>query len=128
MAQVCFIFGLKSITPLTDTSAHTDEHASSPIRRMYAFVLWFDSISSPIPHIRLRTVKKLVGSNGSRIGGVVPLDAIKYPCALAPVLDESFDDQSELENPPITEDNCMDVVDTFYLNCFAGHVDYQLLA
>ena len=94
---------------------------------MFAFVLWYEPISSPTAYIRLQTVKKTLGSNHTHIGGVVPLDSVKYTCALAPVLDEAFDELDDEEEGPITEENCMDVVDTFYLNCFAGHLDYELL-
>jgi hypothetical protein len=94
---------------------------------MYAFVLWFTPISNPIPHIKLRTIEKLKGARG-RIGGIIPLDSIKMPCALAPAIDETFfDELDRRDNTQITQDNCMIHFDKFFINCFAGHVDYEVL-
>ena len=96
--------------------------------RMHAFVLWYTPISPPQPHIKLRVVEKVMSSLG-HLGGIVPLDCVKLPCAFAPMLDEAFWDQVELHGdaPQITEQNCMSHFDKFFLNCFAGHVDYEVL-
>lgn len=95
---------------------------------MHAFVLWYTPFSRPQPYTKLRTVDKLIGAHG-HVGGVVPLQRVKLPCALAPVLDEAFWEQVELrgDSPQITELNSMSHFNKFYLNCFAGHVDYEVL-
>lgn len=90
-------------------------------------MLWYRPITPPLPNIKLRTVEKMTGGGGW-VGGVVPLESIKMPCTLAPMLEEDFFDKvdtctGEWEN---TEENCMKMFDKFYINCFAGHVDYEI--
>jgi hypothetical protein len=60
----------------------------------------------------------------------VKLDAVKYPCALAPVLTGTFDhgEDGEGGGEEITESNCMEMYNTFYVNCFPGHLDYELFS
>lgn len=63
-----------------------------------------------------------------RIGGVIKLERVHYPCALAPVLDANFDEPEDEEPADITQDNVMQCIDTFYISTFNGHVDYELFA
>ncbi|KAF8321433.1 uncharacterized protein EI90DRAFT_3020318 [Cantharellus anzutake] len=55
-------------------------------RQLYVFVHWFSPISNLIAHMHLRTVKKLISSDGIPDGGIVPLSSVVTPCPLAPVL------------------------------------------
>jgi len=63
---------------------------------------------------------------GQQATGVVHLTDIKFSCELTPVLDESFWDGTMDQG--VNDSNSLDCFDTFYLNCFSGHLDYELLA
>jgi hypothetical protein len=116
IAQISFIFHLRK-----SALSHYDSG-------MHAFVLWYMPFSPPQPHVKLRIVEKLKGTQG-QVGGIIPLERVKLPCALSPVLGEEFWDQVEQRGNTlqISADPSMSQFDKFYLNCFAGHVDYELL-
>jgi hypothetical protein len=117
IARICFVFSPTSNVQPRSTILAVDN--------LYAFVLWFEPISSPLPHSRFRTVQKMkVG--GQQATGVVHLTDIKFSCELAPVLGESFWDGTMDQG--VNDSNSLDCFDTFYLNCFSGHLDYELLA
>jgi hypothetical protein len=59
--------------------------------------------------------------------GIVRVTNIKFICELAPVLDESFWDGTR-DQPEDDITSPFDVFDTFYVNCFGGHLDYELFA
>lgn len=91
----------------------------------FAFVMWFEPISNPLAHSKLRTIVKSKRGDVRRCG-VVELERIKHTCTLSPVLDDTFDEDSLFNH--ITEDNVMEEVDKFYLNEFHSSVDYQIIA
>lgn len=117
VAEVCFIFQ-------TRMSVQTSPSSLSSSEGLYAFVLWFGPISAPMPHTRLQTVSKSFAA-GVRIGGIVKLESIKYACALAPVLSREFESPASTLGT-VNEHNVMEKFDDFYVNCFNGHVDYEL--
>jgi hypothetical protein len=91
---------------------------------LYTFLLWFTPIpiSAPVANSELWSVSKMEGA-GSQLGGIVCLVDVRYPCPLAPVLDEAFW-EGDVE---INEDNATTVSHKFYLNSFSLHIDYELL-
>lgn len=65
-------------------------------------------------------------AGGQQATGIVRITDIKFPCELSPKLTESFWDGTE--NKAISDESSLDAFDTFYLNCFGGHLDYELFA
>jgi len=65
-------------------------------------------------------------AGGQQATGIVPITDIKFTCELSPMLSESFWDDAE--NQAIGDRNLLDAFDTFYVNCFGGHLDYELFA
>lgn len=128
IARVCFLFSQMSSDTAESggldgsNSATANKHAR---RDLYAFVLWFDPISSPSPHSKLRTVQKMRVGN-QQATGIVPLVDIKFSCGLTPVLGESFWDGTE--NQGVNESSSLDSFDAFYINSFNGHLDYELFS
>src|SRR6266850_7684980 len=74
----------------------------------------------PLPHSKLRTVQKMM-VGGQQATGIVPLMDIKFSCELSPVLGESFWDGTGDQD--VDNSSSLDMFDTFYLNCFGGHLD-----
>jgi hypothetical protein len=83
----------------------------------YAYVFWYGSISAPTCPSRLRTVKKMMQGT-SRAGGVVPLADLHGRCPLAPVLSKTCPQG-------IDEFNVYDKIDSFYINPFSSHTDFE---
>lgn len=65
-------------------------------------------------------------SGNQQATGIVPLVDIKFTCELSPVLSDSFWDG--MENQDFSDRTSLDTFDTFYVNCFGGHLDYELFA
>jgi len=124
------VFSLASHTSLRATRRlHVSvvSHSISPndptISHLYAFILWFEPISSPSLHLRLRTVLGITVGD-QQATGIVHLTIIKFVCELSPVLGDSFWDGTG--NQHFSGSSSLD---TFvYVNCFGGHLDYGLFA
>jgi hypothetical protein len=58
--------------------------------------------------------------------GIVRLVDVKFSCELSPMLSDSFWDGTE--NQDFSDSTSLDAFDTFYVNCFGGHLDYELFA
>jgi hypothetical protein len=131
IARICFVFSLPShireglrksrrstvFNPIPTNDPTIDSH--------YAFVLWFEPISSPVQHSKLRTVKKMIVGN-QQATGIVHLKDIKFTCELSPVLSNSIWDGAG--NQDFSDSTSLDTFDNFYVNCFGGHLDYELFA
>jgi hypothetical protein len=63
---------------------------------------------------------------GQQATGIVPITDIKFACQLSPMLKESFWDNAE--DQAIEDRGSLDAFDAFYVNCFGGHLDYELFA
>src|SRR5260370_21587814 len=97
IGHVCFVFSLASHSRGTTRRLHGSvvSHSISPndptISHLYAFILWFEPISSPSLHLRLRTVWKITVGD-QQATGIFHLTIIKFVCELSPVLGDSFSD------------------------------------
>ena len=98
---------------------------------MYAYVEWFAKPpKSPHPDMQMYAVKPLYDSRtGKREGGIVELDAIVQPCYLLPVFPNGASRElGRLKNGGYIEingDNCLDVVQNFWINSFQDQATYQ---
>ncbi|KAF8279130.1 hypothetical protein DL93DRAFT_2092352 [Clavulina sp. PMI_390] len=83
-----------------------------------AFVHWYETHSTPHPHHRLRTVRKMM-RGGERAGGVVLLSAIRGACPLSPHV-------VGLCPPGLNSSTVYENISSFFINPFASHLDYDL--
>ena len=125
IARVCFIFSEPLKSNVAAGVSQPAPQNNSPISRLYAFVLWFEPISPPSPHSKLKTVQKMMVGD-QQATGIVPITDIKFTCQLSPMLSKSFWDNAESQD--IGDRGSLDAFDTFYVNCFGGHIDYELFA
>ena len=93
--------------------------SGSPPGDILAYVHWYTSMRVE-PHSRLQRVQKLMRGTDCRSGGIVKLSSIRFPCSLATALDTG------IYPAGINNHNAYKVANSFYINPFASHVDYEL--
>src|SRR6266850_7147393 len=130
IGHVCFVFSLASHSRGATRRLHESivSHSISPndpTISHYAFILWFEPISSPSPHSKLRTVWKMRVGN-QQATAIVHITDIKFACELSPVLGDSFWDGTK--NQDFSDSSSFNTFETFYVNCFGGHLDYEFFA
>lgn len=87
---------------------------------VFAYVRWFSVPSAPDPVLGLREVTKVYWDGGrTRACGIVPLDAIKFPCTLAPILNGFCDGA-------VTRFNSLEKHNRFYINPYASRQEFMM--
>lgn len=93
-------------------------HTDPQKRNTYAYVHWYGPIKPPHRDHKLREVQKMMRA-GQRAGGVILLSDILGACPLASKISS--------DSPPgVDQNNAYERLDSFYINPFASHIDYEL--
>jgi hypothetical protein len=74
---------------------------------------------------QLFSVNRKYNQEGERIGKVIDLEDIIQPCPLTPRFGKYAEEI--VPNEAINGDNCMELCDKFYVNCFHDQLAYQTL-
>ena len=102
-----------------------------PSGQVLAYVEWFTRPpKDPHQDMQMYGVSRLWSSAGVLRGSVVPLTSIVQPCYLLPqfkggkatALDQIKADGTVTQ---ITGDNCLELVDNFWINSFQDQITYQ---
>jgi hypothetical protein len=93
---------------------------STLLNKPFAYVHWLSVPSALNPVLGLREVKKVYWDGGrTRACGIVPLEVIKFPCTLAPVLNGFCDGTA-------TQFNSLEMHDNFYINPYASRQEFMM--
>jgi hypothetical protein len=93
---------------------------STLLNKPFAYVHWLSAPSVPNPVLGLREVKKVYWDSGrTHACGIVLLDAIKFPCTLALVLNGFCDGTA-------TQFNSLEKHNHFYINLYASCREFMM--
>ncbi|KAF8517066.1 hypothetical protein BU17DRAFT_50234, partial [Hysterangium stoloniferum] len=113
VGQLCLIF----------RPVQLDKTKSNAHPKHLAYVEWFHL--NPIDQdTNMFSVKKLYDDKGNRKGGIIEVEDIVQPCPLSP----KFGQKAANLDPigiQITGENCIENVETFWINSFHTKSTYQ---
>jgi hypothetical protein len=92
-----------------------------------AYVQWFTNptASQVNDASQLFRVNRRYNKDDERMGEVIDLEDIIQPCPLTPRFSVHAEDI--VPDEEIDGDNCLDMCDKFYVNCFQDQLAYQTL-
>ncbi|KIJ24793.1 hypothetical protein M422DRAFT_274350 [Sphaerobolus stellatus SS14] len=129
VAQVKLIFSSHLLTRREKGSA--DIPTSQSTGKVLAYVEWFSKPPNEAHQdMQMYAVSRLRSRDGRPRGGVVPLTSIVQPCYLLPRFKGRNATALDIRNSDgtvtqITGDNCLDLVDDFWINSFQDQLTYQ---
>jgi hypothetical protein len=116
VGQVKLIFASTSLFSDKQTQDQT------PSSKVLAYVNWFKySTKDPDPDFQFYRVEHAFNTNRERSGSVVELESIVQPCPLLPRFPKEAKDLGENVNG----DNCLEMVNRFWINSFHDQATYQ---
>ena len=83
----------------------------------------FTNSSRADPNSQMFTVTKAYDRNGHRDGDIIELDSIVQPCPLSPQFGSKA--ANLVPGIEVTGENCLEVVDNFWINSFHTKPTYQ---
>ncbi|KIJ29742.1 hypothetical protein M422DRAFT_268775 [Sphaerobolus stellatus SS14] len=128
VAQVKLIFASSVLTQHGQKTS--DISTQEPSERILAYVEWFSTpLKEPHQDMQMYAVSRLCYANGWPKGAVIPLTSIVQPCYLLPRFKGptavALDTRADGSVMQVTGDNCLDLVDDFWINSFQDQFTYQ---
>jgi hypothetical protein len=122
-AQLKLIFASSSSFSGKQPQATTG--MSQPTAKVLAYVEWFTKPGNePHPTMQMFQVNCDRNPDGSRRGDVIEPESIVQPCPLAPCFKALAKDIGD-SGSEVNGDNCLDLVDKFWINSFHDQATYQ---
>ena len=127
VAQLRLIFA--SSSSMVSQKQFQGISSSDPTQTALAYVEWFSKPGrNTHGAMDMYAVHRLRNKDGSPKGSVIRLDSIVQPCYLSPRFPTQSRDlgvEMHGEGVVIDGDNCLDMVDKFWVNSFQDQATYQ---
>lgn len=99
---------------------------NDPCRKILAYVEWFTKApKEPHQALQMFPVQRVRDTNGEPVGSVIELSTIVQPCYLVPRFDSEARKLGGGIN--INGNNCLELIDKFWINSFQDQFTYQTI-